>query len=1409
MKKIYTLFLIACAGFLPVAMQAQCSGGTNQGNLTTTAAWQTQAGADGGKYYNFNAIAGYIYEFSYCAANGGGASVYDTQISICDNTGTPVGGTGYSDDYCGVQSYVNWTAPTTATYRVLSSKFSCTTQNNLGTLAYRHTAPTLPTCATLVSPTNGATNVCNSGTTLTWTAPTSGGAPTGYKLYFGTNNLPTNLVNGTNIGNVLSYNTGALTPSTTYYWYIVPTNGAGNAVGCSATVFSFTTGTGCYVMPPSGTSNFTACGGTFYDSGGSGGNYTNSESGTVTFCPSVAGQFVQLNFSSFQTESGLDVLTIYNGPTTASPVLGTYSGTGSPCIVTSTAVGGCLTVRFVSDGSVVYPGWVATLSCVAAPPAATAGSTCVTAITATLPYTATGQTTVCSGNDYTNASTGSCGTLYESGEDKVYAVTVAGPTCIGISLTNCSTTSIGWQVYQGCPGTAGTTCIANAGGSNPCSGSATLPAAGTYYVIVDTWSSPYNATYDISISNFGSGPANDLPCSATALSLNTNLSGDNTCAGGASEIAVPACWTAGNNNSVWYSVVCPASGQLKIRTTVGTCSNTQIALYSGTCGSMTLVSCNDDAPACGTSSYLNSEITATGLTSGATYWIRVDGANSLTGTFDVMAVDGAVGFPPAAGQDCSSPNPVCAQSISVGNPGYQAYGNICDFPGGGTNCLMSGERGSCWYTIPINAAGTLTFDIVPNDWPGAPSTLCTDYDFGLWKVAGAGSTTCAGIAAGATPLRCNYSGLGVTGIFTVAGTSPAAYPGFGGAYDANVTVANGDVYVLCISNFSNSTSGFTINFGAAAPINYTAAGSTVSWTGGNNTSWTLAANWGGCTPPICGISAVVGPSSSNQPVLTAGNYYVNDLTINSGGVLTLLSGANLHICGNFSNAGSIVANAASTITFDNASANHSITGAFVGADAIGNLVINQTGGTVTLNNNIDLKGSFTTSNATSVFNINGKYMKVAGNFSNNAGNTTFTNTANSTVEFNGSAAQTFNHGTGGISFNHIIMNHTGPGVTLLSNMVVVTGTMTLTQGRIITGANEVRINNTNNAAITAGNTTSFVEGNLRRNLNGAATGAFDFPVGSPTTGYQRATIDFTTATAIPNLLARFDNYVPPMGPAASECPNNTYATLPLFNNGYWTITASATPTSGNYNTTLYPTNVTNNSGLGWTVVKGTSTATFGLNGTCGASTSSVVNRTGMNGFSVFAVAQSAAPLPVEFISFTGTAKDEYNELMWSTATETNSQYYYIERSDDGINFHEIGRQNGAGTTSQIHNYAFDDYSPLEGTNYYRLRQVDYNGAFMYSSVVTVDFHRGHMTVTNVKPNPTNGEVNFDFNSPVETTIHMVITDMTGRTVRDEYVTVKPGTTAVNTSIDDGAGIYSMMITEDKTGFRSITRIVHY
>ena len=104
------------------------------------------------------------------------------------------------------------------------------------------------------------------------------------------------------------------------------------------------------------------CSGNFYDPGGSGGQYGTNRNITETFCSNQAGKCIQIEFTDFVTEKGFDQLFIYNGPSTASPLIGMFDGVNSPGTVTSTT--GCLTFRFVADGTLTRRGWTAVISCV-------------------------------------------------------------------------------------------------------------------------------------------------------------------------------------------------------------------------------------------------------------------------------------------------------------------------------------------------------------------------------------------------------------------------------------------------------------------------------------------------------------------------------------------------------------------------------------------------------------------------------------------------------------------------------------------------------------------------------------------------------------------------------------------------------------------------------------------------------------------------------------------------------------------------------------------------------------------------------------------------------------------------------------------------------------------------------------
>ncbi|MCS6821224.1 MAG: choice-of-anchor D domain-containing protein [Microscillaceae bacterium] len=129
------------------------------------------------------------------------------------------------------------------------------------------------------------------------------------------------------------------------------------------------TGTGVFIvnMPTTGTQTFTTCAGFFFDSGGATGNYQNNENGVVTFVP-TSGNRIQVTFNSFNLESGYDFLDVYNGNSISAPLIGSFTGTSIPAVITSTACNGALTFRFRSDFSVVASGWDATISCVASLP---------------------------------------------------------------------------------------------------------------------------------------------------------------------------------------------------------------------------------------------------------------------------------------------------------------------------------------------------------------------------------------------------------------------------------------------------------------------------------------------------------------------------------------------------------------------------------------------------------------------------------------------------------------------------------------------------------------------------------------------------------------------------------------------------------------------------------------------------------------------------------------------------------------------------------------------------------------------------------------------------------------------------------------------------------------------------------
>ena len=124
-------------------------------------------------------------------------------------------------------------------------------------------------------------------------------------------------------------------------------------------------------------------------------------------------------------------------------------------------------------------------------------------------------------------------------------------------------------------------------------------------------------------------------------------------------------------------------------------------------------------------------------------------------------------------------------------------------------------------------------------------------------------------------------------------------------------------------------------------------------------------------------------------------------------------------------------------------------------------------------------------------------------------------------------------------------------------------------------------------------------------------------------------------------------------------------------------------------------------------------------------------------FTLATTNSTRTPLPIELLSFDVTNAKDKVVLNWTTATETNNDFFQVERSLDGLHWNVLDTLDGAGDSKELVSYEYADLLPYHGRNYYRLKQVDFDGKFEYSSVKSMVFDYG----STLFPNPTTGIVN--------------------------------------------------------------------
>jgi hypothetical protein len=137
---------------------------------------------------------------------------------------------------------------------------------------------------------------------------------------------------------------------------------------------------------------------------------------------------------------------------------------------------------------------------------------------------------------------------------------------------------------------------------------------------------------------------------------------------------------------------------------------------------------------------------------------------------------------------------------------------------------------------------------------------------------------------------------------------------------------------------------------------------------------------------------------------------------------------------------------------------------------------------------------------------------------------------------------------------------------------------------------------------------------------------------------------------------------------------------------------------------------------------------------------------------------TTSTLPIELFSFSGNCDGNATTLKWSTATETNNDFFTIERSIDGINYELLGTLDGAGNSLQISNYSFIDVTPFVGTSYYRLKQTDFDGQFEYSEIIAVQCDNEILEVR-VYPTPFTNELTIEMPGNNESVNFEIINSM--------------------------------------------------
>jgi hypothetical protein len=396
---------------------------TSTGPLTIQ--WHSDAGI---------VAAGWAASWTCCATNGGTSSASTNPICTGASTtlslsGATAGSTYQWQSSPDNSSWSNISGATSSTYvasPVTNTYYKCVVTNGCSANSTSTLVSVTP------NPSGGtasasSSSLCSGTTTILSLSGSTGNI----QWEQSSDNTTWSNVSGGSGATSTSYTTPAI--SSNVYYRAKVTNSP-----CSGTVYSNSVLISVVTCVSMSNGTTTACTGNFFDDGGASSNYTASKDFTRTFTPS-SGYSVTMTFNSFNVEShgscAYDYLSIYDGPNTSSPLIGTYCGTNSPGTVTSSS--SSLTFFWHSDSFTETAGWSATWTCCS-----------------TNPGSAAGGTTLCGGGNanlsISGFTVGSSLQWQSSSTSSGPWTNISGATSANLTVSPVSTTFYRCRVTNGC-----------------------------------------------------------------------------------------------------------------------------------------------------------------------------------------------------------------------------------------------------------------------------------------------------------------------------------------------------------------------------------------------------------------------------------------------------------------------------------------------------------------------------------------------------------------------------------------------------------------------------------------------------------------------------------------------------------------------------------------------------------------------------------------------------------------------------------------------------------------------------------------------------------------------------------------------------------------------------------------------